>query len=43
MRMFGIAVGEASRMARAIMASSRCGLSAQAVTNAPAVERLMPA
>ena len=41
MRMFGAAVGEASRIARAIVSSSRAGLSAQAVTNAPAVERLI--
>ena len=41
--MFGIAVGEASRIACAIAASLRCGLSAQAAMNAPAVERLMPA
>ena len=40
---FGVAVGEAARSARAILFSSRLGLSAQAVTNAPAVERLMPA
>ena len=43
MRMLGVAVGEARRIAWAMPASSRCGLSAQAVTKAPAVERLMPA
>ncbi len=43
MREFGCAVRDARRMSQAICISSRCGLSAQAATKAPAVERLMPA
>lgn len=39
----GAAIGEASRISRAMDISSRCGLSAQTVANALAVERLMPA
>ena len=42
-RAFGCAVREARRMSQAICCSSRGGLSAQAATKAPAVERLMPA
>ena len=36
-------VGEARRNASAMLFSSRCGLSAQTLANALAVERLMPA
>ena len=43
MRGLGVAVGEARRSACAIATSARAGLSTQAATKAPAVERLMPA
>src|SRR5262249_13197652 len=43
MRALGVAVAEALRICCAIPISSRPGLSAQAATKAPAVERLMPA
>jgi hypothetical protein len=43
MRALGVAVGDARRKACAMASSRRLGLSAHAVTNAPAVERLMPA
>ena len=42
MRIFGVAVGSVAQRLRD-RSSSRPGLSAQAVMNAPAVERLMPA
>ena len=40
---FGVAVGEAARIAARSSSRRGSGLSAQAVMNAPAVERLMPA
>src|SRR5215831_2168485 len=43
MRMLGVAVGEARRIAQAIARSSRSGSSAQTETNAAAVDRLIPA